>query len=148
MVDGFISEDRQSAPEEMVSALRVPMTASRIAIADDDPDSLELLRLALAGPTTEIREATNGAELVQLLGDDGPFDLVVTDVHMPWMEGIQVLRAVRSAQLNTPVLVITGLARAGLQEKVDRLGNARLLHKPFGIAELRQAVAALLAKTP
>jgi CheY-like chemotaxis protein len=123
---------------------RMQMKVSRIAIADDDPDSVELLRLALQNPKTEIREATNGAELVQLLGEDGSFDLIVTDIHMPWMEGLQVLRAARAAKVNTPVLVITGLARPELQTKVDRLGNARLLHKPFGIAELREAVVELI----
>jgi DNA-binding response OmpR family regulator len=118
----------------------------RIAIADDDPDSLELLRLALESPLTEIYEASNGVELVQLLVENDPFDLVVTDVLMPWMEGIQVLRSARVAEVMTPVLVISGLTRSDLQGKVDSLGNARLLHKPFGIPELRAAVSDLMSR--
>jgi two-component system OmpR family response regulator len=118
----------------------------RIVIADDDPDSLELLRLALGSTQVEICEAANGAELVDLLAEGGPFDLVVTDVLMPWMEGLQVLLSARAAEIRTPVLVITGLTRPDLQAQVDRLGNAKLLRKPFGILELRIAVADLMAR--
>jgi DNA-binding response OmpR family regulator len=116
----------------------------RIAIADDDPDSLELLRLAIDSPLAEIHEATNGVELVQLLSQSQRFDLVVTDVLMPWAEGLEVLRSARESDVLTPVLVVSGLTRTDLQAKVDRLGNARLLHKPFGILELQAAISDLL----
>ena len=118
----------------------MPSRVSRIAIADDDPDSLALLRQALASPTTEIREATNGVELAKLLIEDEPFALVITDVLMPWLEGLQILRSLRGAEDTTPVLLITGLTRPDLENTVDALSNARLLHKPFGISELRAAV--------
>jgi DNA-binding response OmpR family regulator len=117
----------------------------RIAIADDDPDSLALLRQVLEGPVTEIYEASNGVELVRLLVENGPFDLVVTDVCMPWMEGLQVMRSARGAEDLTPALLISGLVRPDLQAKVDGLSNAKLLYKPFGVAELRAAVSDLLS---
>ena len=136
------SDNRESILGEL--AALAPLQVSRIAIADDDPDSLALLRLALGGPVTEIREATNGVELAQLLLENEPFDLVVTDVLMPWIEGLAVLRSARVAEDRTPVLLITGLWRPDLQAKVDSLGNAKLLRKPFGITELRAAVHDLL----
>jgi two-component system OmpR family response regulator len=139
------SGSREFAFSELARAAQEHPTVSRIVIADDDPDSLELLRLALGGPQIEICEAANGADLVDLLAESGPFDLIVTDVLMPWMEGLQVLHSARAAEIRTPVLVITGLTRPDLQTKVDRLGNAKLLHKPFGIPELRSAVANLVA---
>jgi len=138
------SYKREFMLEELALAARRQMTVSRIVIADDDPDSLELLRLALASPMIQICEARNGAELVQLLAEDGPFDLIATDIQMPWMQGLDVLHSARAAGVNAPVLVITGLTGTDLQAKVDRLGNARLLHKPFGISELRSEVADLL----
>jgi DNA-binding response OmpR family regulator len=131
---------------ELALGAQERMTVSRIAIADDDPESLDLLRRALGNPLIEICEATNGAELVQLLAEDGPFDLVITDIHMPWMEGLQVLHSARAAEVSAPVLVITGLEGTDLQAKVARLGNAKLLRKPFGIPELRAAVADLMAR--
>lgn len=117
---------------------------TRIAIADDDPDSLELLRAALQRPHVEICQAMGGGELVGLLVERGPFDLIVTDIDMPWIDGIAVVRSARAAEITTPVLIITGLARMGLQVAVARLGNARLLEKPIDISALRDAVAALL----
>jgi DNA-binding response OmpR family regulator len=138
-----VSDDRALSLAEI--AVPTPLPLLRIAIADDDPDSLELLRLALGSPVTKIYEATNGVELVQLLAKSDPFDLVVTDVLMPWMEGLQVVRSARAAEDMTPVLVISGLTRPDLQARVDGLGNAKLLHKPFGITELRAAISALIS---
>ena len=136
------SDTRESILGEFAAS--VPLQVSRIAIADDDPDSLALLRLALGGPVTEIREATNGVELAQLLLENEPFDLVVTDVLMPWIEGLAVLRSARVAEDMTPVLLITGLRRPDLDATVERLGHAKLLHKPFGISELRAAARDLM----
>jgi CheY-like chemotaxis protein len=140
------SDRREFTLAELSRAARKQTPISRILIADDDPDSLELLKMALANPQIEISEAANGAELVELLAEGGSFDLVVTDVLMPWMEGLQVLLSARAAEIRTPVLVISGLTRPDLQDKVDRLGNAKLLRKPFGIPELRTAVADLMAQ--
>jgi DNA-binding response OmpR family regulator len=136
------SDHRESILGEFAAS--APLQVWRIAIADDDPDSLALLRLALDSPWTEIREATSGVQLVQLLLENDPFDLVVTDILMPWIEGLAVLRSARRADVMTPVLLITGLTRPDLQAAVDRLGSAKLLHKPFGISELRAAVHDLM----
>ena len=127
------------------SPLPTNLVVARVAIADDDPDSLDLLIHSLRSPTTDISSAASGAELVELLADHGPFDLIVTDVNMPWMEGLSVIRSARASQIHTPVLVITGLARPDLEAEVARLGNARLLRKPIALADLRQAVGELLA---
>jgi CheY-like chemotaxis protein len=119
---------------------------ARIVIADDDPETLELLSDILYSPTTEIHKATSGAELVVLLAEQGPFDLIVTDVDMPWMEGLAVIRSARAAKIHAPVLVISGLSRADIPATVAGLGNARLLRKPIAVADLRDAVAELLGR--
>jgi CheY-like chemotaxis protein len=126
-------------------AANVRPTRTRILIADDDEDCRELVSLALHAPGTEICMAASGAELIELVAEGGPFDLIVTDINMPWMEGLQVLASIREAGLTTPALVITGVTRPDLQASVERMGNARLLCKPFGIAALREAIAALFA---
>ena len=125
---------------------RLQMTARRIVIADDDPDSLDLLRRSRWRSATVLREATNGSDLMNLLVTEGPFDLIVTDVHMPPVEGLQVLRAARLAQIQTPVPVVTGLTRPDLRAKFERLGRARVCHKPLALSELRGPIAALQAE--
>jgi len=124
--------------------LPVGPSMARIAIADDDPDSLALLSQALRGPTIEIREADSGVALVLLLAQEGPFHLVVTDVDMPWMDGPAVIKTARASALGAPVLFVTGFASAELEATVAELGNARLLRKPIEISALRDAAAALL----
>ena len=119
----------------------------RILIADDDPDTLELVRLALRSPRTEICEATNGAVLLQILGHQHPFDAIVADIQMPWMDGLRVVVLARGFDIRTPVLVITGRADPDLQRRVERLERARLLRKPFGILELRRALTDLIGET-
>jgi CheY-like chemotaxis protein len=125
-------------------------TVTRLLLADDDPNTLEFLRLALSTRDVEIKEATSGAELVSLLASGGPYDLVVTDVAMSWMSGLQAIAAVRTAGLSTPALVVTGLSDPSLVERVSRLGRVGLLLKPVSVAELLGAIDALLlvAGTP
>jgi CheY-like chemotaxis protein len=120
---------------------------TRILIADDDPESLELLGSALGSLDREIVLARDGGELLDRIADDGPFDLIVTDLNMPWMEGSQVLASARVAGLETPVVIVTGMSQPELQEKIGRLGDVRLFRKPVDIIELRLAVTELLEGT-
>jgi DNA-binding response OmpR family regulator len=117
----------------------------RILVADDDPNCRELVARALGGPGTEVLTATDGGELLELTADDEHvLDLIVTDINMPWMEGLQVLASIREAGLTTPVLVITGVTRPDLETSIDRMGRARVLYKPFDVDQLRNAIAVLL----
>ena len=123
---------------------RIDPTLVRVAIADDDPEALELLGLILRHPAIEICKAASGAELVVLLAEQGPFDLIVTDIDMPWMEGLAVIRSARAADIEAPVLFISGVSRPDLKSAVERLGNARLLRKPFAASTLRATVQEML----
>ena len=118
---------------------------ARILIADDEADCRDLLVLALRGAASEIAVATNGGELLEMIAERGPFDLIVTDINMPWMQGLHVLASIREAGLRTPVLIVTGLSHPDLPRSTARLGRAKLLYKPFAIGQLREAIAELLA---
>jgi CheY-like chemotaxis protein len=124
------------------------LVVARIAIADDDPETLELLSEILRSPTIEIYKATDGAELVVLLAEHGPFDLVVTDIDMPWMEGLAVIRSARASELQVPVLFVSGVSRPELPEAIERLGNSKLLRKPIAVSTLRKTVREMLGGVP
>jgi two-component system response regulator MprA len=82
----------------------------------------------------------NGAGLIDCLASEGPFDLIVTDISMPWMDSLKTLRSVRSAGVTTPVIVITALTDEQIPSRVQALGaNAILLRKPFDLDELAAA---------
>jgi DNA-binding response OmpR family regulator len=118
-----------------------------VLVADDDPLLLATVAdaLMLAGAT--VSRAASGAELIEQLGNEGPFDLVVTDISMPWMNGLQAIQAVRAAGLGTPVIVMTALTDERLPSQIRALGeNALLLRKPFDLAQLVAAASTLLAR--
>lgn len=121
------------------------MRGSRILVADDDPDVLEAVASALEELGASVARAASGGELIERMADDGPFELVVTDVSMPWMSGLQAMHSARTAGVGTPTIVMTALRDEHIPEHVRALGqNAVLLRKPFKLAELESAVSKLL----
>ena len=116
----------------------------RILVADDDADLLEVVVEALTDAGANVASAKSGAELLKRLGEDGAFDLIIADVLMPWMTGLQVASSVREAGLEVPVILMTGNRDSSLDERVDSLDRTVLLRKPFGDRELRAAVEKLL----
>jgi len=92
--------------------------------------------------------ASPGADLIEQLAGAGPFDLVVTDISMPWMSGLQAIRSTRAAGLATSVIVMTALTDERIPAQVRALGGkALLLRKPFELGELESASSKLLADT-
>lgn len=119
----------------------------RVLVADDDHELLNAISDGLARLGADVTCSRNGAELIENLADKGPFDLVVTDIAMPWMTGVQAIHAARTAGLGTSVIVMTALRDEGIPARVQALGkNAALLYKPFALAELEAAASRLLAQ--
>jgi DNA-binding response OmpR family regulator len=122
---------------------------AHVLVADDDPQLLDAVAEALTTMGADVRRATSGAELIDQLAHAGPFDLVVTDVGMPWMSGLQAIRSTRAAGLATSVIVMTGLPDERIPAQVQALGkDAILLRKPFELTELEAAASMLLSAKP
>ena len=134
-----------SRPGLELASLFNMLTGARILIADDDPQLLEALAVLLQQSGATVVRAHTGAELIDRLAEAGRFDLVVTDIAMPWMTGLSSMRAARTAGLGMPVIVITALHDSAIPAEVTALGrNAVLLHKPFETWELESAIERLL----
>lgn len=116
-------------------------------VADDDPLLLATVIDALTHVGATVAPAASGAELIEQLANEGPFDLVVTDVSMPWMSGLEAIHAIRTAGLGTPVIVMTALPDERIPSQVQALGsNAVLLRKPFELTQLVNVASALLER--
>ena len=126
------------------------LSRARVLIADDDPQLLDAVSDAFTQLDAQVVRASSGADLIEQLATAGPFDLVVTDISMPWMSGLQAIRSTRAAGLPTSVIVMTALADPRIPAQVKALGaNAVLLRKPFELSELESAASMLLsAKRP
>ena len=99
---------------------------------------------ALIGLGFRVATVESGAGLIDCLASDGPFDLIVTDISMPWMDGLKTLRSIRTAGVTTPVIVMTALSDEHIPGRVQALGaNAILLQKPFDLDELSSAARKL-----
>lgn len=119
---------------------------ARVLVADDDRDLLDAVAAALGRLGLDVVCAGSGGELVEHMAEEGPFDLIVTDVAMPWMSGLQAMRAVRRAGISTPVIVMTALKDEATAAQVVALDEtAVLLRKPFELAELEAAASRLLS---
>jgi CheY-like chemotaxis protein len=116
----------------------------KILVADDDSQMRAVIREVLAPLRATIEEAATGLELLELLAEGGPFDLVITDVRMPAMSGLQTALAARNAGIDVPFIVISAFGDASLQTAVDNLHNAVFLDKPFDPRSLLKASRAAL----
>jgi len=104
---------------------------ARILIADDEPEQLELLELILAEAGYSVAAAPDGAAALALLGRER-FDVVVSDIRMPGLDGIQLLHAIRSTDLDLPVLLLTGDPDLSSAARAVNEGALRYLTKPVG----------------
>ena len=118
---------------------------ARILLVDDEESIRGLLKRGLEMDGHAVSTAADGEDgLGRLVESDGGFDVVLTDIRMPAMDGIALAHAAKRAFPDLIVLLMTGFAEqreraADLQDIV-----ADVLTKPFSIAEVRGAVARVL----
>ncbi len=119
---------------------------SRVLIADDEESMRLLVARAIAMDGHEIVTAEDGAEALEILTrEDGAFDLLLTDIQMPVMDGIALAL---SAARDFPTLTV--LLMTGFADKRERASNLNaivhdVITKPFSVADIRTAVADALA---
>ncbi len=118
---------------------------SRILIVDDDETFRFTLQALLEDVGYECRVVKNGAEALIELGIDS-FDLVITDIDMPVVSGIQLLQgmAERSLLLKIPVIIISAQISPMLQQLVKKAGAYALLIKPYDVELLFALVSQAL----
>jgi DNA-binding response OmpR family regulator len=123
----------------------MPLPGTTVLVADDDEDMRALVASVLRADGYVVVEASDGAELLSRLeaafGDPAARpDVVLTDIMMPKLSGLGVLGALRKAQVDFPVLLMTALEDDEVHVVARRLGALGVLCKPFDMDDLRTAV--------
>jgi len=115
-----------------------------LLVVDDEPEMRAMVVRQLESRGYEVLAASNASEAMQLLATREPVDLLVTDVAMPGMNGIDLANAVRLSSPALKVLFVSGHLDADSSAMGSLPGDAAIVTKPFGPDELVRAVRALL----
>jgi two-component system cell cycle sensor histidine kinase/response regulator CckA len=137
-------EDR-SSPAEAPIAFSLPAGTERVLVVEDEPPIQEMLGVALTHAGYTVTTAMNGAEALEILLREGDrLDLMVLDLNMPRLGGLDVLRTVRERWPRLPVLVMSGNLNATASSELEQLGQRHILAKPFKLSDLGASVRVLL----
>ncbi len=119
------------------------MAAPLVLVVEDDPNVLALTSRYLRGAGYRVQEAEDGRAAWELLSQPGSqVQLVLTDVRMPGMNGLQLGRAVNESLADLPVLYMTGFANDLLTSFLsDDIRDTRVITKPFQPGDLVQFVS-------
>jgi DNA-binding NtrC family response regulator len=110
----------------------------RVLLVDDERALRRILQRGLARVGFEVIEAGNGRTALELLRQQH-FDVVISDVQMPVMNGLELLEAVSMEHAAVPVVLMSGSLHVSGKDSALRLGAFDFLRKPFDIAELQQS---------
>src|SRR5262245_26734224 len=111
----------------------------RILIVDDEPSMRDMLRIVLRRDGYDVVVAANGAEAIATLEKDR-IDLLLSDIRMPDVSGVEVLRAAKNVNRDIIAFMMTAFASTDSAVEAMRLGAVDYFTKPFNMDELRLKV--------
>lgn len=120
--------------------------APRILVVDDEAQIARVLRASLTSRGYELRTASDGISALEVMQDWTP-DLVITDLSMPQMDGLELTRRIRATSA-VPIIVLSVRNQERVKVQALDAGADDYITKPFGIDELVARVRASLRRTP
>jgi len=115
-----------------------------VCIVDDDDAVRDSMRLLIEAYGLPVRDYPSAAAYLNEMPSGGGAVLLL-DLHMPGMNGLELLELLRRRRMNTPAIIITGRADPSLAERIERARVVALLHKPIGdqdlVALIERAIA-------
>ncbi len=117
------------------------MSAKKILVVDDEPHITHVVTLKLTNAGYVVQQAHDGEEAYQIACQGG-FDLVISDLQMPYMDGVELAVALRNKSVTRelPVVLLTARGYAVEQEDIDRTNIAEVLTKPFSPRRILEKV--------
>lgn len=122
---------------------------AQVILADDDPEVRRVYRIVLERAGHEVREAENGRQVIALHRQD-PADVLIVDILMPEMDGLEVITTLRRMSSDVRIIAISGGERIEGGHYLDlakKLGAHRVLAKPVSPSDLLEAVLEVLSES-
>lgn len=132
-------ENRCQIPENTHPPIAIDLKNTRVLLAEDSPDSQELIKHVLTNHGAQVTVANDGAEALQLARQND-FDVILMDIQMPEIDGYEVTRILRSEKLKKPIIALT--AHAMLEERLRSKAAGCDAHvtKPLNFRQLLSTV--------
>ncbi|HEV2081927.1 MAG TPA: PAS domain-containing protein [Brevundimonas sp.] len=143
-----VPAEEAEAPEAAPDVAHAPAMTMRILVADDAPANRELVSAILGGLGLTVDAVEDGAQAVEA-ARTGAYDLILMDVHMPVMDGLDATRAIRAgggSAARTPIIALTANVQPEQAERCREAGMDAHVGKPIQIAELLRAMAEVTAE--
>ncbi len=123
-----------------MEAVCIDMT-QRVLIAEDDRELRELLALVLENAGYQVCQCCNGEQLLTRLAEQPSFDLVISDIRMPGLNGLEVLARRNRNMRKVPFICMTAFGDEQTHRKARHLGAAAVIDKPFELEEMMKLIA-------
>jgi two-component system response regulator (stage 0 sporulation protein F) len=117
----------------------------KILVVDDEEGARDLFNTILTDEGYDVALASGGEEALGIFKSN-PFNLVITDIKMPVMDGLQLLQEIRKMGSKTDVIMVTAYGEVESYLKAMSLGAAEYINKPIRIKELKQIVHKVLTE--
>lgn len=140
----FIGEEHQGEG----SITRGPAREPRVLVADDDPAVRSVLARTLGTEGYHCRAVSSAEEAREVLLRDDDYDLVVSDVRMAGMNGIDFVKHVRAHHAHVPVIIMSGAGEIEIAVEAFRAGARDYVLKPFRLIDVSNSVARALERPP
>jgi len=123
------------------------MATKKILVVEDNPQNMKVVLMTLKPHGYTLLQATDGEEALKVAVSDNP-DLIIMDVQLPKMDGLEVTRELRQmpAFRQVPIIAVTAYAMKGDEEKAREAGCDAYLPKPVNTRQLPEMVAEMLQK--
>jgi two-component system response regulator MprA len=118
---------------------------TRILIVDDEPELLDMLTAYFLTSKYDIDTATNGVDALEAVSRQRP-DVILLDIHMPLMNGIDALKEIMKIDQSIPVIMVTGNTQLRITADAIRHGAFGYIPKPFDFRYLDHLIAASLSR--
>jgi CheY-like chemotaxis protein len=119
----------------------LPASSGRLLLVDDEPLLLEVQAIVLRRAGYEVTATRDSAEARTLLTEDPfRFDLIITDLSMPRVSGLDLIRVAHAIRPDARVILASGFSDAARQEELAAAGVSAFLQKPYTQAELLRLV--------